>query len=172
MRKSWIVCLGALLAAAMLGCGNVDPKVGYTSRSLFDENIKSVEVKIFSTKEFRRALEFELAEALVKRIEADTPYKVLKGSQADTLLEGQLIRVRQTVLSDQYRSGLPAEKQQQLAVDFTWKDRRSGQILAKGRNVRVVAEYTPPVGEDFFRGQQELMDKMARKIVNRMRQPW
>ena len=172
IKKSRIVCLGALLAGAMLGCGNVDPKVGYTSRSLFDENIKSVEVKIFSTKEFRRALEFELAEALVKRIEADTPYKVLKGSRADTLLEGQLIRVRQAVLSDQYRSGLPAEKQQQLVVDFTWKDRRSGQILAEGRSVRVVAEYTPPTGEDFFRGQQELMDKMARKIVNRMRQPW
>ena len=172
MRKSRIVYLGALLAVTLMGCTNVDPKVGYTSRSLFDENIKSVEVKIFSTKEFRRGLEFELAEALVKRIEADTPYKVLEGSRADTLLEGQLIRVRQAVLSDQYRSGLPAEKQQQLVVDFTWKDRRSGQILAEGRSVRVVAEYAPPAGEDFFKGQQELMDKMARKIVNRMRQPW
>ena len=172
MRKSRIMCLGPLLAATLMGCGNVDPKVGYTSRSLFDENIKSVEVRIFSTKEFRRGLEFELAEALVKRIEADTPYKVLKGSRADTLLEGQLIRVSQAVLADLYDSDLPAEKQQQLVVDFTWKDLRSGQILAGERSVRVVAEYAPPVGENFFSGQQELMDEMARKIVNRMRQSW
>lgn len=172
MRKSHIVFLGALLAVTMLGCGNVDPKSGYTSRSLFDEDIKSVEVKIFSTKEFRRGLEFELAEALVKRIEAETPYRVVEGSRADTVLEGQVIKVHQRVLADLYGSDLPAEKQQQLEVSFTWKDRRNGQILAKERSVRVVAEYTPPVGEDFFRGQQELMDKMARRIVTLMRQSW
>ena len=113
-----------------------------------------------------------MTEALVKRIEADTPYKVLKGPQADTVLEGQLVAVPQAVLADQYRSDLPAEKQQQLAVNFTWKDRRSGQILAEGSNLRVVAEYAPPVGETFFTGQQELMDEMARKIVGRMREPW
>ncbi len=156
----------------MLGCSNTDPRVGYTNRSLFDESIKSVEVRIFSTKEFRRGLEYELTEALVKRIEADTPYKVLEGAQADTVLEGQLEVVRQAVLADKYGSDLPAEKQQQLVVNFTWKDRRSGRILGGGSNLRVVAEYAPPVGETFFTGEQELMDEMARKIVGRMREPW
>ena len=172
MKKSWTMCLVVVWAATMPGCGRTDPRVGYTNRSLFDESIKSVEVRIFSTKEFRRGLEFELTEALVKRIEADTPYKVLKGPQADTVLEGQLVAVPQAVLADLYGSDLPAEKQQRLAVDFTWKDRRSGQILAEGSNLRVVAEYAPPVGETFFTGQQELMDEMARKIVGRMREPW
>ena len=172
MKKSWIMCLAVLWASGMLGCSSTDPRVGYTNRSLFDENIKSVEVRIFSTKEFRRGLEFQLAEALVKRIEADTPYKVLKGGQADTILEGQLVSVPQTVLANQYSSGMPAEKQQQLQVKFTWKDRRSGHILAQDGSLRVVAEYTPPVGETFFTGQQELMDKMASKIVSRMRESW
>ncbi len=172
MKKSWTMCLVVVWAATMPGCGHTDPRVGYTNRSLFDESIKSVEVRIFSTKEFRRGLEFELTEALVKRIEADTPYKVLKGPQADTVLEGQLVAVPQAVLADLYGSDLPAEKQQQLAVNFTWKDRRSGQILAQGSNLRVVAEYAPPVGETFFTGQQELIDEMARKIVDRMREPW
>ena len=172
MKKNWTMCLAVVWAATMLGCSNTDPRVGYTNRSLFDESIKSVEVRIFSTKEFRRGLEYELTEALVKRIEADTPYKVLKGPQADTVLEGQLVVVRQAVLADKYGSDLPAEKQQQLVVNFTWKDRRSGQILAEDSNLRVVAEYAPPVGETFFTGQQELMDEMARKIVSRMREPW
>ncbi len=172
MKKSWTMCLAVVWAVTMPGCGRTDPTVGYTNRSLFDESIKSVEVQIFSTKEFRRGLEFELTEALVKRIEADTPYKVLKGPQADTVLEGQLVAVRQAVLADKYGSDLPAEKQQQLAVNFTWKDRRSGQILAEGNNLRVVAEYTPPVGETFFTGQQELMNEMAAEIVSRMREPW
>ena len=166
------MCLAVLWAAGMLGCASTDPKVGYTSQSLFDESVKSVEVQIFSTKEFRRGLEFELAEALVKRIESDTPYKVRKGAQADTVLEGQLMAVPQAVLANQIRSGLPAEKQQQMVASFTWKDRRSGQILAQGPYVRVVAEYTPPVGETFFTGQQELMNKMASKIVAQMRKPW
>ena len=172
MKRFWTMCLAVLWAVAMLGCTSTDPRVGYTNQSLFDESIKSVEVRIFSTKEFRRGLEFELTEALVKRIEADTPYKVLKGAQADTVLEGQLVAVPQAVLADLYGSDLPAEKQQQLAVNFTWKDRRSGRILAEGSNLRVVAEYAPPVGETFFTGQQELMDEMARKIVGRMREPW
>ena len=38
-------------------------------------------------------MEFELTEAIVKRIEADTPYKVTRGTQADTILDGQLIQV-------------------------------------------------------------------------------
>ena len=172
MRRIRTMCLAVLWGISIMGCASTDPKIGYTSRSLFDESIKSVEVRIFSTKEFRRGLEFELTEALVKRIEADTPYKVLKGPQADTVLEGQLVKVRQAVLADEYDSDLPTEKQQQLLVSFTWKDRRSGQMLAEGKNVRVVAEYAPTVGETFFVGQQELMDKMARKIVSRMREPW
>ena len=172
MKYFHILFVTTLFALAVLGCQSTDPRLGYTSRSLFDESIKSVQVNIFSTKEFRRGLEFELAEALVKRIESDSPYKVLKDSQADTVLDGQLVKVRQSVLADLYASDLPAEKQQQLVVNFTWKDRRSGRILAQGQGLRVVAEYTPPVGETFFTGQQELMDKMARKIVKQMRQTW
>ena len=172
MKKIWTLAPTLLWAISIMGCASTDPKVGYTSRSLFDESIKSVQVKIFSTKEFRRGLEFDLTEALVKQIEASTPYKVLKGPQADTVLEGQLVNVRQTVLADQHDSDLPTEKQQQLIVTFTWKDRRSGRMLAEGKNVRVVAEYAPPAGETFFTGQQELMDKMGRKIVSQMRQPW
>ena len=76
------------------------------------------------------------------------------------------------MLADLYGSDLPAEKQQQLVVNFTWKDRRSGQILAEGSNLRVVAEYAPPVGETFSTGQQELMNEMAAEIVSRMREPW
>ena len=171
MKRFCCLSITCLLALA-LGCQNVDPRHGYTSRSLYDQSISSVQVNIFSTKEFRRGLEFELAEALTKRIPLDTPYKVLKGSQADTVLDGQLVAVRQGVLADQYSSDLPAEKQQQLVVSFTWKDRRTGRILAQGKDLRVVAEYSPSVGETFYTGQQELMDEMARKIINEMRSPW
>lgn len=166
------ICLAALSALALTACQNVDPHLGYTSQSLYPEEIKSVQVNIPSTKEFRRGLEFELAEALVKRIEADTPYKVLKGPEADSVLDWQLVRVPQKVLSNLFSEDLPAEKQQQMAVNFTWKDRRTGRVLAQGNHVRVVSEYVPPAGETFYTGQQELMDKMAREIVSRMRQSW
>ena len=172
MKYLRAIFVAAVVAVAVSGCQTTDPRTGYTSKSLFDESIKSVQVNIFSTKEFRRGLEFELAEALVKRIEADTPYKVLKGVQADTVLDGQIKAVRQGVLADLYQSDLPAEKQQQLVVSFVWKDRRTGRILAEGNDVRVAAEYNPPAGETFFVGEQDLMDKMARKIVSQMRQSW
>ena len=146
MKSYWTIFVVPVFSLALLACQSTDPRLGYTSRSLYDESIESVQVDIFSTKEFRRGLEFELAEALVKRIQADTPYKVTRGTQADTVLDGQLRAVRQTVLADLYDSDLPAEKQQQLVVGFTWKDRRTGRILAQGKDVRVVAEYTPPVG--------------------------
>ena len=172
MKYCWKMLSPGLVVVTLAACQGTDPRVGYTSRSLYSQNISSVQVNIFSSKEFRRGLEFELAEALVKRIEAETPYKVAKGDKADSVLEGQLVAIRQGVLSDTFDSDLPAEKQQQMVVDFTWKDRRTGRILAEGRGLRVVAEYTPPTGETFFTGRQELMDKMARKIVGRMREPW
>ena len=172
MKHFWNIAAVGLMVGLLAGCQSTDPNVGYTSRSLYPDSVSSVQVNIFSSKEFRRGLEFELAEALVKCIDFETNYRIAKDDQADSILEGQIVAIRQTVLSDTFDTDLPAEKQQQMVVNFTWKDRRSGRMLAEGRNVRVVSEYTPPIGETFFTGRQELMDKMARKIVSQMREPW
>ena len=51
--------------------------LGYTTRPNYDECIKTVYVPIFDNKTFRRGMEFDLTRAVIREIEAKTPFKVV-----------------------------------------------------------------------------------------------
>src|ERR1043165_4902324 len=123
------------LSAALLGCGynqsggsNNKLEGGYHWNSLYREDIQSVAVPIFSTKDFRRGIEFRLTEAVIKQLEMRAPYKVVPRERADTILEGQVSAVSIGTISKDFQTNLPREQELVLTVDFTWKDLRSGRI--------------------------------------------
>ena len=69
----------ACVLGALTGCTNLDPTKGYTHASQYRKGIKTVAVPIWrrGAGEFRRDIEIRLTNALVRRIEAETPYKVV-----------------------------------------------------------------------------------------------
>ena len=69
-----LMALWTLLCLSFCGCEQMS---GYSSRSLFPEGIGSVFVEMFDNRSFRRGVEYELTVALAKRIEAQTPYKIV-----------------------------------------------------------------------------------------------
>src|SRR5437773_10973168 len=94
-RKALIRCGGAVLVAlavALLpGCANWDGHFclfGYTTRPMYDLGIRTVRVPIFKNFTFRRGLEFQQTEAVVREIKSKTPYKVAQDGDADTELIG------------------------------------------------------------------------------------
>jgi hypothetical protein len=163
----------ALLSLA--GCSS-DPARGYSFANQYQENIRTVAVPIFDIGKdvYRRGLEFRLTEALVKRIELDTPYKVVEKKRADTELRGRIEQVEQRVLSFNPDTGLPREAEITFTVSFTWTDLRSGKVLASQSRFRQAGTYLPqrPIGEDFFQGSEDVINRLARRVVEHMEKPW
>jgi hypothetical protein len=176
-RTTHIAALLPLLAAltAAGGCAT-DPGEGYSFTRGYPEDVRTVAVPIWNVSKnvYRRELEFRLSEALVKRIELDTPYKVVGKAEADTLLTGTIDVVSQRVLSTNPDTNLPRELELTLTVSFTWQDLRTGEIRAKRSNVRVAGVYIPhaPLGEDFFTGSEDVVNKLARRVVEQMESDW
>src|SRR5438067_12077968 len=90
--------LAILLAAlALPGCesGGHFTILGYTTRPNYDTCIKTVYVPIFQCEimldETRRQIPFDLTRAVIREIEAKTPYKVVSDrGRADTELTGRV----------------------------------------------------------------------------------
>lgn len=165
----------ALLALLAAGCSS-DPTRGYSFANQYQENIRTVAVPIFDIGKdvYRRGLEFRLTEALVKRIELDTPYKVVLKKKADTELRGRIDVIEQRVLSFNPDTGLPRENEITMSVSFTWTDLRSGKVLASQTKFRQAGTYIPerPIGEDFFQGSEDVINRLAKRIVEQMEKPW
>jgi len=178
IRKSTKTCAGILLAcvaAAAGGCSQ-DPTEGYTVRSQYDTGIKTVAVPIWTRgrEVFRRELEMRLTEAVIKKVELDTPYKVVDKSRADTELRGSLDLVSQRVLSFNPDTGLPRETEITMAVSFVWTDLRSGKDIKQVSNLRQSDVYIPPspLGEDFFQGSEGAINDLAQRVVEQMESDW
>ncbi len=170
--------LALVLLVMIVGAGCAqDGSSGYTTgQGLYRQDIKTVAVPIWrrSDKVYRRELETRLSEALIKRIELDTPWKVTDKSKADTILEGTIVAVTQRVLSFNPREGEPRDAQLRILVNFTWKDLRTGEILANEKRFRDSDVYhvAEPFDEDFFTGANGAVNRLALGIVRRMEEPW
>jgi len=159
----------AVVAASIAGCG-------YTTRSQYPSDVRSVAVPIWTVGKnvYRRQLEFRLTEAIQKRIVLDTPYKLAPESEADTLLKGTITRIEQRVLSSNPDTGRPRELEVSIAVSFTWSDLRSGKVRREEPFFQVSKTYIPrePFDEDFFWGSEDVIDEMARRIVECLEADW
>lgn len=173
MNRTWIaaillVSLGA--AATLAGCG-------YTTATQYRTDVKTIAVPIFrrASDEFRRDIEIRLTEAVKKRIDAETPYKVVDRSRADTILIGTLRRATLRPLSFDTRTGGMREAEVRLSLDFTWKDLRGeGKVLVEQKDFRVAANFIPPepFSEDFFLGSEDAINRLSQLIVEELARPW
>lgn len=147
---------------------------GYTQQELFNTEYQTVSVPIFQNKTFYRGVELEVTEALIKEIELRTPYKVTSTSTAQTVLEGQIVSVNQTPLSNTQEGGLVQETQLQLVVSFIWKRQSDGKTLVRRDGMISTGRYVAatPISEPFATGQQMATQEMAKHIVDTMRQDW
>ena len=175
-KQIGVIILGLLMAGVLGGCLSDDPTLGYTARSQYRQGIRTVAVPIWTRGKdvYRRDIEIRLTEALVKRIELDTPYKVTTKQQADTILTGTIDTISQQTLSFDPDSGDPREMQLTFTVSFKWEDLRTGNVVVEKKNFRVAGVYLPPApfNENFFQGSEDLLDKLARRIVETMEADW
>lgn len=165
MRCTALLVLAASCVLSVTGCG-------YSTVRPFRTDIHSIHVEMLHSKEFRRELEFRLTEALIKRIEMDTPYRVESRQKADTLLSGELIAVQNRSLGDDFDLDLPREIGSSVVVRFRWQDMRTGEILLERPRFVYQTSYIPPVGETFSDGMLRALEGMAEEIVEAMEADW
>lgn len=168
--------------------------LGYTTRPNYDEGIRTVQVPIFKNNTFRRGIEFDLTRAVVREIEAKTPYKVVSdGCPADTVLTGTIISLNKNLLNRTQLNEV-REAETILAVEIVWKDLRSGEILSQPRSATAAlpppgaptgtppipkpvlitsqGHFIPELGQSITTAEQENVNHLAIQIVSMMEKPW
>ena len=164
-----------LLVTIIAGCGysaDSSSSNGYHWDSLYRPGVRTVAVPIFANTDFTRGVEFRLTKAVVNELEARTPYKVSSKEKADTILEGEIVKVDVATISQDNQSSIPQEQIVAVVVNFIWKDLRSGKILVERRNFQAAATYYPTLGEDRFVGRQEATERLALAIVQELQSDW
>ena len=168
------------LALCLAGCGysqsgsydESSVKSGYRWASLYREDVQTVAVPIFTNRDFRRGVEFRLSKALVNQLESHTPYRVAPRARADTILEGEIVRIDVSDLSRDVRANVPQEQLYVVTINFTWKDLRSGRILVERRNFQQTAPYYATLGEGEFVGGQQTVERLAQAIIQELQADW
>ena len=153
------------VATGLTGCS-------YSTVRPFPADIQTVHVEMFQSREFRRELEFRLTEAITKRVEIDTPYRIAPRRTADTLLTGEILAVENVTFGDDFDLDRPREIGSTVIVSFRMQDLRTGDILVERPRFVYQTSYIPPVGETFSDGMTRALDGMAELIVETMESGW
>ncbi len=154
------------------GCGSSGME-GYTNQWLYPEDVSTVYVKMFDNKGFRRGQEYVLTDAICKRIESQTPYKIVSDmDRADTLLSGQVGSIYSAVLSTDRYSGRPLQREVYANVTVTWTNLKTGQVLVNNETVSASSSYSSQLGQDFEYASNVAMNKAAQRVVELMETKW
>ena len=164
------------------GCAHLGYQVGtyqVGSRGLFGQDIRTIYVPIVEADPTRRHLAERLTEAIIKRIEERSPYKVIGRPTADSVLEVRIANKNQRVsLVDSFND--PRQMSGDLTVEVRWRDRRQQDIrqfetLAWGeRGTQITASDTmvAEFGHSLLTSEQRQIDRIADQIVGMMELPW
>ncbi|MFA6186678.1 MAG: LPS assembly lipoprotein LptE [Phycisphaerae bacterium] len=146
---------------------------GYSSQSIYPRDVKSVYVEMFDNMTFRRDLEYDLTDAIAKRIETDTPYKIISDrSKADTVLSGKITSLYNSALTIERNVGRPLEEQAEVTAIFSWKDLRTGQYIVSDKSITATASYSEFQQQGFKYGSKVAANKLAERIVEGMQTDW
>jgi len=168
VRRNWLA-FGVCGTIVLGGCGyTTDRTEIYRTKNTQNDPIRSVAVDVFGSREFRRGLELQLTEAVKKRLNTDSPFRLANKDYADTLLSGEIKEVRQSTIGRDFRDVRPRETSQTVVVAFQWKDLRTGEVLVDRPNFVQTVDYIRPLNEDFYHASQRNMDRLAERIVEQM----
>ncbi|MCA9286281.1 MAG: LptE family protein [Phycisphaerales bacterium] len=158
---------------ALAGCAS-NPTEGYSTEPPFPANVQTVSVSIFENKTYVRDIQFDIADALIKKIESTTPYKVTGAGFADTSMTGRITNVTLRQLSKSTATGLAEEDVLVVTVDFEWRDLRTGQPIVERRGFTADGLFVPsrPSSEPIDLGRFAAAQALATDIVGEMRSTW
>jgi len=169
-------------AVTFLGCGLYLPGCAayrFGADGLYPPHIRTVCVPVFKSDNLRPGMGAWLTEAVVKKIEQNTNYKVVSRENADTVLEGTVLPITKSVsvttINDDLRE---VDMTVQLAVQ--WVDNHGGVVHPGASiplpvavaNVMGANSQVTEVGHSTLSTEQEAIEQVASQIVAIMESPW
>lgn len=123
----------ALLLPSCAGDGHFC-LLGYSSKPNYDTRYRTIRIPIFKNRTYWTVtpvpgMEMDLTAALVREVEAKTPYKVVQDN-ADTELKGTIVGFQKTILNFTQFNTI-REAQTIMVVELIWRDLRTGEVLSK-----------------------------------------
>ena len=160
-----ISCMISLALTFFIGgCGK-----GYSNSWPYPENVKTIYVEMFDSGSFRRDHEFDLTDAICKKIEAHTPYKIVSDRDiADTVLSGQINSIGQGTLTMERETGRPLENEVRVQVKMNWKNLQTGDIIVDNETIFASSSFSTFLGQDFEYAADVVVNKAAQRVVERM----
>ena len=162
------------MAAGVLaaGCAS-DPKEGYSFRSTFPTDVRSVQVPIFANTTSEPGREYLLTEAVIKELES-RGFRVIQNATADTILTGTLTGLELRRLSQDPKTGLVQELGLSATVDFEWKDARTGKVILARRAFTAADSFAPARGggEPIEAARFSAYSTLAKDLVGELRSSW
>ena len=166
---STLFCIAGITALGFIGgCGS-----GYNNGWLYPEDISSVYVEMFDSRSFRRSHEFDLTDAICKRIEAQTPYKIVSDRNvADSVLSGQITSIGRNIITYERNTGQTFEDAARVIVQVSWLNLKNNEMLLDNESVSAVASYSSFFDQDFDYASKVAVNRAAEKVVERMQENW
>jgi hypothetical protein len=162
--------IGLVCILACFGCAEIS---GYSNESLYPQGIDSVYMEMFDNQSFRRGAEYVLSDALAKRIEAETPYKIVSSrDRADAIMSGQIVSIGESALSIERETGLVLEKEVELTAVVNWKNLKTGELLIDNHSLSATASYSEFQQQDIKYASNLAANNLAKKIVELMEVKW
>lgn len=165
-----IVTFALLLLLMVSGCAGIGK---YSQESLYPENIQTVCLEMFDNRSFRRDVEYQLTDALAKRIESETPYKIQSDQNlADSLMTGQIVAMRESILTIERQTGQALEKEFVIEAVVSWKNLQTGELLLDNEPVTTSASYSEFLNQGEGYAAKLAANRLAQHIVEQMEKPW
>jgi len=173
ISSGWVRLTAVLCGVAVVFSSGCNQIAGYRNDSLFPTDVQTVCLEMFENQTFWRGVEYELTDALAKRIEAETPYKIVSDKErADTVLSGRIVSINQYVLTAERELGGVLEKELELRIVVTWKNLKNGKFLLQDEPVTAATSYSTYQSQDFRYASSVAANTAARKIVELMELQW
>ena len=168
-----ILMISSALVLSIITFSGCPSMSGYSSEPIFPQGINSVCLEMFENQSFRRGVEYELTDALAKRIEADTPYKIISSKdRADSVITGRIVSINESILTTEREIGRALEKEVRLTAVVTWKNLKTGELLIDNHTVTTEATYSDYQMQVFGYASTLAANNMAQNIVELMEIKW
>ena len=170
-----VVVVSLLSGLCLSGCA----AYRFGSAELYPSHIHTVCVPVFKSDSLRAGVGPWLTEAVIKKIEQDTNYKVVSRDQADSILEGVVLPVSKqvsvTTINDDLR-----EVDMTLQLQVRWIDNHGGLVHPGAAiplpvamaDISGTAAQVTEVGHSTLSAEQEAVEQIASQIVAIMESPW
>lgn len=151
----------------------------FGTQSLYRTDVRTVHIPMVRCDSFRPDLGVRLTEAIQKRVEERTPYKIASDANADSIMTCRLTTDSKRVVTET-KTDEPRQLKAFMTVESSWVDRR-GQVLMENRFLppgetafyfAQGSDFVPEAGQSITTAHQKVIERLADHIVDQMEARW